>query len=98
MKQKFKTKGKKSTRTKTSFKNKDLMENMGAPEIESHENDIKDEFQPPVEEAPDISSLKLIRRAMKVKYLQVVDKEIRKAQRNLNKINKTGIQEKIEEA
>jgi len=35
---------------------------------------------------------------MKVKHLQVAEKAVRKTQRNLNKMTKTGSQEEIEEA
>ena len=57
----------------------------GAPEIEKHENQKDDHFQPSDKSEMDVVSLKLIKRAMKVKDLQVAEKIIQKTQRNLNK-------------
>ena len=77
----------------------DPIENVGAPEMEKLENQQDDVSQPPDKSETDIVSLKLIRRAIKVKHLQAVEKAVRKNQRYLNKIMKTGFQQdEIEEA
>jgi len=76
MKRKSKMKAKKSTKSRAKqAKSTNLMENSGAPE--KNEDQHQNEIHPTNETELDIISLKLIRRAMKVKYLQLADKVIK---------------------
>ena len=91
---KSKTKSKKSTsKTKSKLMSINLNTNNGAPEIEN-------EPMTPIQQTNDeVKCIKLFRRAMKVKYTEVYEKQIRKAKRSLNKIKKTtDSQEEIQAA
>ena len=93
-KKKSKTKSKKSTsKAKPKLMSMNLNSNNGAPEIENETmatiQQVKDE----------VKGIKLFRRAMKVRYTEVYEKQIRKAKRSLNKIKKTtDSQEEIQAA
>jgi len=97
MKRKYKPKVKKSTKSRAKLaKSTNLMENSGA--LEKNEDQHQNEFYPTNETAPDIISPQLLRRAMKVKHLQLADKLIKKTQRHLDRKRKSGSQEEIDQA
>ena len=85
---KTKNKSKKSSRNK-SKSNKLSMTNIGAPEIRNEDNIINHDMK------DSGTEIKLMRRAMKAKHVEIHDKAIRKAQRSFNKISKTGNEDDI---
>ena len=88
IRKKTKNKSKKSSRNK-SKSSKLSMTNIGAPEIRNEDNIINHDMK------DSGTEIKLMRRAMKTKHVEIHDKAIRKAQRSFNKISKTGNEDDI---
>jgi len=95
MKRKSKTKVNKSTKPRAKLaKSTNLMENSGTPEIKN-EDQHQNEIHPTNENEPDIISLKLLRREIKVKHLQLADEVIKKLRDFLTERESLALKKKL---